>query len=407
METATEGETPGAKPAGAAALLALLAMLFSGEGTTEPAATRSGQLTATSNAGDSPAMMSPGGSGGGALTLVSRGLRVLASSASEPAADATDADYNSEWRSAGVPATLTLDLSTLPSSARERMLLVWYNDATYGYDHALAGQAGYNNPGAYTIEGHTAVGGGAAPSSGWVVLATVSRNTKHSLQHLLELGGYSWLRLNFSAADGSRGSDDIALNLDLYSVSGSVSDGWLFAGDSITANCMGHRHQNGLDSPAFGTQISADNPPPQENAGMPGWTSSDRLGDFAGWVAAFPGRYVTINLGTNDAAAGISASQFHRNLSQLVRTVLDAGKLPLLPTIPYATEATHKANIPALNSRIRDLYAAYPALVPGPDLYAYFQAHPNLIANDGVHLSDAGCVAYRQQWANTARGRVY
>lgn len=332
------------------------------------------------------------------LTLLSRGLPAYSGGAPAPAA--VDASYDSVWRSSGVPATLDLDLSPIPPARRQRVLLAWYNDATYGYDHSLARQPGYNNPGSYRIEAHAAAGGGSPPSSGWVTLATVSRNTKTSLQHVLDLNGYQWLRMNFSASDGSAGNSDIALNLDLYEAPGRIDDGWFFAGDSITASCMRH------NDPAFGPQVRADNPPPQENAGIPGWTAADMIGPLGGWIAAFPGRYVTLNLGTNDAA-GTAPAQYYRNMAQLVETVLGAGKVPVVPTIPYAHSGTHKANIPALNRKLQELYAAYPRIVPGPDLYGYFKDHPELLAADGLHPSSQGCAAYRKLWAEMARGAVY
>jgi len=328
------------------------------------------------------------------LSLISRGLPAYSGGA--PAAAAVDASYDNAWRSSGVPATLDLDLSSLPPARRQRVLLAWYNDATYGYDHSLARQPGYNNAGSYRIEANAAAGGGSPPAGGWVTLATVNRNVKPSRQHLLDLTGYPWLRMNFSASDGSPGNADIALNLDLYDASGQIDDGWFFAGDSITANCMRH------NDPAFGAQVRADNPPPQENAGMPGWTSGDMIGPLAGWMAAFPGRYVTLNLGTNDAA-GTASAQYYRNMAQLVEIVLNAGKIPVVPSIPYAQSGTHKANIPALNRKIQDLYAAYPRILRGPDLYGYFQAHPDLLAPDGLHPSPQGCAAYRQLWAEMAR----
>jgi hypothetical protein len=121
---------------------------------------------------------------------------------------------------------------------------------------------------------------------------------------------------------------------------------------------------------------------------------------FPGYVARFPGKYVTINLGTNDA--GGSASQFYLNISSMVQTVLAAGKVPVVPTIPWAVDAYHQANIPALNAQIQNLYAAYPGVVRGPDLWTLFQNNPSLISSDQLHPTNQGCSALRTAWAGVA-----
>ena len=143
----------------------------------------------------------------------------MASSAQYPATNANDGDYNTAWRSNGVPATLALDLSGVAAAMRQSILVAWYNDDTYSYDHTLISGSGYNNPGSYTIEANAAAGGGAAPATGWVVLATVTGNHLHSYSHYLSFAGYNWIRANFSASDGSTGNSDIALNIDVYDLS--------------------------------------------------------------------------------------------------------------------------------------------------------------------------------------------
>ena len=40
-------------------------------------------------------------------------------------------------------------------------------------------------------------------------------------------------------------------------------------------------------------------------------------------------------------------------------------------------------------------------------MWSYFQAHQNFIGSDGVHPTEAGYVAYRQQWADAMVANVY
>ncbi|MGA2191129.1 MAG: choice-of-anchor D domain-containing protein [Steroidobacteraceae bacterium] len=358
---------------------------------------------------------------GQALPLISAGLPIYASSAQYPVSNATGGNYNQQWRSIGVPVTLSLDLSSVPAAQRQSIWLVWYNDATYSYDHPLVGDVGYDNPGAYTLAANAAPGGTAPPSTGWVQLASLPDNTLHSYSENVSFAGYNWIQYSFTASDGSPENTDIALNLDVYGSSTVISDGWFFGGDSITANCMAHNNINGQDennpsgttviaAPSFGQQVNAlvgDNTPEQENGGMPGFASGDMIPYWAGWLANIPSKYVTINLGTNDAAGSIPPATYFANMATLVQAVIAAGKVPVIPTIPYSPDPTHLANTPGLNQQIQALYQAYPEIVPGPDLWTYFMNNPQYISTDNVHPNAQGCAAYRTQWAQFAAGTMY
>lgn len=141
---------------------------------------------------------------------------------------------------------------------------------------------------------------------------------------------------------------------------------------------------------------------------MPGYTSATMAPYLPGWLQNVPSKYVTINLGTNDAGGGVAPATFYANMAVLVQDVIAAGKIPIVPTIPYSTDPTHLANIPGLNVEIRALYQAFPTLVPGPDLYTYFLDNPNLIRyDDHLHPNAQGCAAYRTLWAQFAASTIY
>ena len=341
------------------------------------------------------------------LSIISRGVPAYASSGM--AAYANDGNYNDEWRSSGAPATLAYDLSAVKPAVHKTVLLVWYNDSTYGYDHSLLGQAGYNNPGSYTIEVNSGAGGGAPPASGWTVVATVAGNTLHSKEHLINFAGYNWVRMNATASDGSAGNTDIGIQMDVYDASNGVADGWFFGGDSITANCLGHRTEGGSAYDSFQNEVQALKGlvPPQENAGMAGWDALTYGQHLAAWLGNFPGKYVTLNLGTNDAAGAVPPSTFFSRMNNLVQIVLAAGKTPVVPTIPWSREPTHAANIPGLNAQIQALYATNSKVVPGPDLFSFFKSNPAYISPDNVHPTAAGCGAMRSAWAQFSAAHVY
>src|SRR4051794_1554408 len=158
------------------------------------------------------------------MPVISRGVPAYTNDDCDggyPAKYANDAKYTNRWTTCktAVSATnrkwLAYDLSGVSASQRGKVVITWVNDPVTGpYDHTLTGGPGYNTPAAYTLETNPATGGGAAPTSGWTAVATVTGNTFNARQHLVDLAGANWVRLVATASDGSAGNMGIALNMD-------------------------------------------------------------------------------------------------------------------------------------------------------------------------------------------------
>jgi lysophospholipase L1-like esterase len=338
---------------------------------------------------------------GGSDLLISR--NVPAYDPSGPVPEATDASYDTYWWPDSTPTWLAYDLSSVPPAHRSTVLSVWYNPS-FQYDHTLVGDYSYNLPHNYSLEANAAPGGGTPPSSNWVSLLSISGNQYHSRQHVLSLTGYSWLRLRITSAD----NNSPRLNWDLYDASSIRSDDWIFFGDSITAGSMGQDTVGGV--PAFASLINASQPthfPVEEDGGIGYLTSDDGAQHISTWLALFPGKYVGLSYGTNDANGCVNASSFYQNYVTMVQAVLAAGKIPVIPHLPWGRTSNIQNCGPALNAKIDALYQAFPQIIKGPDLWAYFQAHQSLISSDNIHPTDPGFGAYRQQWANTMLAEVY
>ena len=344
------------------------------------------------------------------MPVISRGKPAFASSAQQPASEANDASYSTYWRSVG-PAWLAYDLSSVPAGTRGQVVVGWYNDPiTTPYDHTVIGESGYNNLRAYTIGVNPAPGGGNPPTSGWVTLATVANNTYPSRQHVVNMTGFNWIRINITAIDGSGGNMDALINMDVHDASLGAQDSWMFYGDSITQDGMAHEPVSGPAAPNFSQLVNAGRPshfPAYENGGIGGLVSGDGATRITTWLSIFPGRYVGLSYGTNDANGCMSPTGFYNNYVTMVQAVLNAGKVPIVPTIPWARTGNVQTCGPGLNAKIQQLYAAFPQVVRGPDLWGYFITHQNLISGDNLHPSPAGYTAYRQQWANAMLANVY
>lgn len=333
----------------------------------------------------------------------------------KPASLANDADYTTYWRSCNanpsisVPVTLTYDLSAISAASRGNVILAWYNDIVTGaYNHILISTNGYNIPKDYTIQANAGAGGGSVPSSGWVTLVTVTGNTYHSRQHAVNLTGYNWVRMSVTASDGSVSNFDVALNMDVHDTSAGAIDDWIFLGDSITQQAFIHTSAYGN---TFSQQINAFNStyfPIYESGGLGGFTAADGVTNINTWLPLFPGKFVTLNYGTNDANGLISGTTFYNNMKTLVQAVINAGKIPIVPKIPWGCTANITSDVTILNAQIDQLYIDFPTLIKGPDLYSFFNVHQSDISNDCIHPTDpAGYTDYLTLWVNSMKTAVY
>jgi lysophospholipase L1-like esterase len=340
--------------------------------------------------------------------LISHNIPAFASSNGDSASSSNDDSYDTVWESKGSSAWLAYDLSSVSMSKRSQVLVVWYNDETGNYDHTVNDDEAYNLPQDYTIDANAAAGGGNAPATGWVTLATVRNNHYHSRQQVVTMVGYNWLRITITATDGSIENYDTVLNMDIYDANMALTNDWIFFGDSITEGAMDHHTLNG--TAAFAQLINThvpDNYPVQESGGIGYLTSFNGMEHLNTWLSLFPGKYVGLSYGTNDALGCIAPATFYNHYVTMVQDVLHMGKIPLVPYIPWGRENTLQQCVPPLNAQITKLYSVFPQIIHGPDLWSFFQSHQNLISDDNTHPNVAGFAAYRQQWANAMLSEIY
>jgi len=329
-----------------------------------------------------------------------------------PASRANDNSYDTTWKdcqtpSKNAPDWIAYDLSKVPASQRGNVLLVWYNP-TGNYDHTIINNPAYNNIRDYTIDVNAAPGGGQPPTSGWITRVTVTGNHLHSRDAVFDVTGYNWVRLNITAPDGTPGNNGVSLNMDVHNASQGTDDGWIFYGASIFAESMNQNTIGGVS--AFQQLISTQVPthyPQAQGGAIGGFTSGDGANYVPQWLPLFHGKYVGLGYGTNDALACTDPTTFYNNYVTMVQAILRSGKIPLIQTILWGTNANVQNCAPPLNAKIQQLYTNYPRIIPGPNAWTYFQNNPNLIGSDGIHPNDQGAGALRQLWANTALASVY
>jgi len=357
------------------------------------------------------------------LELISRNVPAYANDTcggKNRASKANNANYEDMWRSCKKPlkkrpAWLAYDLSKVKPGKREELLIVWYNEWTSPYDHTLITaieNPGYNNPGAYAIEVNAAAGG-KLPKKGWKKALEVKGNTFHSRQHLIEFEGYNWVRMTVTKSDGTKDNFGIAVNMDIYGAKGNTDDNFIFYGDSITQMAMGHHAMKcaagyGIFSELIKSRAGVF--PVQENGGTGYMKSSDGAKHIKKWLAMFPGKYVGLSYGTNDAWSCMDPKEFHDNYEIMVKAVLDAGKIPIVPvSIPWSSKIKEIQICGVqLNESLARVINRHPEIIKGPDYRKLYKDYPSLLSEDGVHPSwPEGLFAYRKAMADVVVKKIY
>lgn len=333
--------------------------------------------------------------------VISRNCPAYSGKASQPTA-ANDEHYFS-FCMLPTPDYIAYDLSAVPAEQRKQIIAVWYNTSSYDY---IGNYKSRNmEPSDYTIEVNAAEGG-AYPEDNWEIVETVTGNTLSSRQHLVNMEKYNWIRLNIEKADDESGKQ-ASINFDIHNVSEGVSDSWLFLGDSITAggmnNCYGTgfaAHINTIDSRYF---------PIQENGGIGGIRSIDGKENIDRWLKTSHAKYVSLAYGTNDCWGNPNGTkEYYNNTKYMIDAILAAGKIPVLPKIPGSSNEDVMNNVPLYNAEIDRLYEEYGnKIVKGPDFEKFLSENPDYLSGDGVHPSDVGYAAMREEWARLMYETVY
>lgn len=234
----------------------------------------------------------------------------------------------------------------------------------------------------------------------WSLAFAVDGNAAPSRAHPFELGGRRWIRFVVTRAQVA--GQGISINeIDVHDASAGTSDTWMFIGDSITAAAF----SRGLHADDFPERVHAATPaffPLMIGAGQGGTSTIDGVAAIDAWIALHPHmQNWVISYGTNDSATGDPSRvpEFGARLRVIVGKLIAAGKTVRVPRIPYKTGG--EAYLPAFNAEIDAVRAEF-GLGPAPDLYAWFIAHQEQLA-DGVHPTEDGSRAMNLLWAQAVR----
>ena len=326
-----------------------------------------------------------------AMPEISAGAPAFASSSSgyqTVASMANDNDPLTSWSPSSLPGWIAYDLSGVPADERQSALVVWNALHAGSYLNASP-PSGASMPTDYTIEINAAPGGTAAPpTGGWTQVATVTGNLRGTVEAPIALSGANWVRMSVTAASDAT----LAIDVDVFSAPRGATDAWMFMGDSITYITMPYAWN---DLPKLVNMARADRRPAVVNAAIGGTNTGTAVSVIDDTMSGFPGRYVVLAYGTNDNVSQGGMLQ----METLVQHVIAAGKIPVVPHMPWSDTAGVQTNGPIINQAIDALYVKYPQILRGPDLWAAFMNRTDLIPSGDVHPNGMGEEFLRQQWA--------
>jgi hypothetical protein len=323
------------------------------------------------------------------MPRISAGVPAFASSSANYQTTPTAANDDSPltaWSPAMLPAWIAYDVSGASAEHRQNGLVVW--NALHAGDYINASSpAGAQMPTDYTIEINSAPGGTSAPpATGWMQAVAVSNNLRNTVESVVSLAGANWVRMSITGSTDPQ----VAIDLDVFSAPYGATDCWMLMGDSVTYLAMGYAFSN---VPQLVHAVRPDRWPEVINAAAGGTNTNTAQTILDSTMSGFPGRYVGLAYGTNDHPASFQ-------MEALVQMVLAAGKTPVVPHIPWQDDPTEDADIAQMNGMIDTLYAKYPQILPGPDLWATFLNQPSLYPDaGGPHPNSAGEDAQRKAWA--------
>ena len=188
------------------------------------------------------------------------------------------------------------------------------------------------------------------------------------------LAGANWVRVRVTR---STNSNNVAVNVDVYSAPNGGTDDWLFLGDSITHQTFPRAFHD------LNQRVNNRDPsrwPGVIEAGIGGASTETALDTIDARLAEFPGRYVVLGYGTNDHVATFQ-------MEALVQKVIAAGKTPVVPHVPWSDQKLVEG--PQQNAIIDGLYQKYPQILPGPDLWTLL-ANTAYVPSGDVHPTGAG-----------------
>jgi len=292
--------------------------------------------------------------------------------------------YGVAWQPAP-GQSVTINVGTGPTD----LLMVWQVD----YPDYVAPSAGFGLPYGYQID--------ISPDgTTWTSVVPATTTNYRSREAKFAFSGNSYVR--FTVLSTTAGDNSMFRSMKIFDASHGTEDTWLVAGPGPSRFVY-----NDVEGPGFGHLVNSCRPkyyPALINI-------SDLTPSISNLVAALQAPAATNWLSLNPdfhfwiLTYGLedlgSVSTFSSTLESAVQLLLAAGKVPVLTHIQYVTPGNgggiDPTTIVPFNAAIDALVAKY-KLLPSPDLYAWFEAHPTQLCTSADDSNDPSGFCGETQW---------
>jgi hypothetical protein len=333
------------------------------------------------------------------------------------------------WRAAVGPAGavtdgyLKIDLGKGPSKVMVTWLMSDYPD----YAQTLSsGNWGILTK--YTIEVST---DGVTWQNPVTFTNEVNGAAYRTREHVFDFTGMSWVRFTMNEALGAQYAT--VNDMGFFDVSNGTEDTWAFAGGDPGRATYGQ-----AAPPTFADVVHGCHPayaPAMLNI------SGDSVDNVDTWLTLNPDVHfwaLDLFLSSANYCNTPAASGFATTAQTVIDKIRGAGRVPILPRIQYVAAVpsapcpspapscplgtqnlcpqVEYGGVPAFNAVI-DALVQHDGLLPAPDMYAWFQAHPAELCQTtsdceaawlGIQPGAAGILDVQRMWAAAAEvGKLY
>jgi len=311
----------------------------------------------------------------------------------------TDGKFGNAWSySAGSWAAIKL-------AAGPSKVLVNWNDVSGNWSDLIpsAGvcKAGTTYPSSYRIL--TSKNSTDGADGTWDTLVRVTENVVAGRSHVIDFAGASWVKMLVVAGSGRMDE------LEVYDASNGAADSWFFLGTSISMMTF----KSPVADSNFSDLVHARNPaqtPSLVRGGVPCINSAQVLTSITAYLDAMVGiHYLAIEMGTNDAWGGgdWNLANYTGNMQKIIDSAKARGMEPILARVIATDSARAKWQVDPGYPKAIDSLTKKNGLIAGPDLDAWFRAHPAQLNSDGVHPSVAAAQAIQRLWAEAMTKNLY
>jgi lysophospholipase L1-like esterase len=320
--------------------------------------------------------------------IISHGKPVFTSSGS--ASFLVDNQFNNASWNAGNNSWIAIQLDPGPTT-----IFFSWNNPSYAWSNELSPPQCPNSI-SFPIDYNLLVSSNSTNGADgdWTLADSIRGNIVDARGHYIDFTRASWIKMQILVGGGQ--IDEV----EVFDASDDGDDVWFFAGTSISANAFKGTPPAQDYADVVNSNHSEYNPA-LIRGGIGCISSTDFVNNISKYLKmAGNAHFWAIEMGTNNAWGGTNGNVtvFKNNLQKVIDSCKAAGIEPIIARVLATNESAAGWQVhPDFLTAVDDL-TAQNDLIPGPDLYTWFLAHPDELNSDGVHPNANGAASLQWLW---------